>query len=137
MLVCKGGTSALSPPQNTNLFMEGDDKRQQSLIGDVAKFVCAVLDLKCNDVLSYGTQTKSFLDLVVSDGEATFANVHGGSPSLAERRASDEKRRMLQSAVDELCMFCEQYHVLLNELNRSYCDGRLSSESVDLHPIVA
>jgi len=113
------------------------EKNQSNLIQEVAEFVRTVLDLKCNDALTDVTQSKCFLDLVMVNGDATFSNTHGGSSNLAERRLSDEKRKMLQSAIDGLCRFCERYQVLLNDLNRSYCDGRFSRESVDLYPIVA
>jgi len=128
---------SLLPYQNTGTFTQDETRTQQNLVRDVAEFLRTVLDLKCNDTLTDVSKTKSFLDLVIIDGEATFGQTHGRSPSLSERRQSDEKRRMLQSAIDELCQFCERYHVLLNELSHSYCDGRFSVESVDLCPVVA
>ena len=119
-------------------MLDLDDVSKNLLLQDVAEFVCKVLDLKCSDSLTDTSQIKSFLDLVVVDGDATFShNYGGGSSSIVERRASDEKRKILQNANDGLCGFCEQYRILLKELEICYCDGSYSSESIDLYPIVA
>lgn len=120
--------------------MDSDDRSQNLLIHNVSEFIYTVLNLKCSDSLADVSQIKSFLDLVIVDGDATFSHVNGvggGSSSILERRASDEKRKLLQSAIDGLCRFCERYRILLNELEICYCDGSFSSESIDLCPIVA
>ena len=50
------------------------DLSKNLLLQDVAEFVCKVLDLKCSDSLTDTPQIKSFLDLVVVDGDATFSH---------------------------------------------------------------
>jgi hypothetical protein len=118
--------------------MEDVALKTTSLIQDVSEFVCTVLDLECNDALTESERIKSFLDIVVLDGKATFTLAsYEGSPSLSERISNEKIRHVIQLAVDGLCRFCERYRFLLQELCRSYCSVQMRERSVDLYPIVA
>lgn len=101
------------------------------LVDDMADFVGAVLDLKCYVALTADTRSRSFLELIVEDGEATFAHSHGCSHSLIERRVVDHNRRVLESRVETLCRFCDRYRFLLGQLMT------WDEETIELMDVVA
>jgi hypothetical protein len=112
-------------------------QERAALIFDVADFVCMIASVRCQDPLRGNATQKSFLDFIVEDGDATFSQSHGGSISIYERRAVEQQRRVLDERIEALCRFCDRYRFLLSAMARSYCEGGLLNESIDLYPIVA
>ena len=113
------------------------DLERGRLISDVAEFVSCVANLRCIDPLKSVPIAQSFLELIVDDGDATFSHAHGCSSSLYERRAMEHNRKLLEERIDALCRFCDRYRFLLSAMVRTYCNGGLIDESIDLYPVVA
>lgn len=127
--------SALRSPVWKHATAHSIPEKQSKLLSDVAEFVHSILELQYVDVLVADAKPQSFLNLIVEDGDATFAHAYGCSTSIVERRAVEASRRVLEERLEELCHFCDRYRNFLGQLacfvNQAALVGALH-ESVNL-----
>ena len=117
------------------------DQRRDGLVRSVAAFLHALLTTRHSaSANSYAIdgdphRLRTFAELVVADGNATFALGLSSMPSVDERRYIETRHRQITKSVETLSAICDSHGTLLSKL--CHLATVAPHDDVDLHAVVA